>query len=119
MPDRLLSCRDCGAQFAFREAEQKTFKEKGYRNVPSRCPDCREKRNPSQPVGDWRSQLLWLRDSKELARPKRVDSVATSTAVTCSSCGKETRVPFVPTTGRPVYCSDCFATTRATSAAKG
>lgn len=27
---------------------------------------------------------------------------------TCSSCGKECEVPFRPTTGKPVYCSDCF-----------
>ena len=27
---------------------------------------------------------------------------------TCSNCGKECEVPFKPTTGKPVYCSDCF-----------
>ena len=26
----------------------------------------------------------------------------------CSNCGKECQVPFKPTTGKPVYCSDCF-----------
>ncbi len=26
----------------------------------------------------------------------------------CSSCGKETEVPFKPTEGRPVYCKDCY-----------
>jgi len=26
----------------------------------------------------------------------------------CSSCGKDCEVPFRPTTGKPVYCSDCF-----------
>ena len=31
---------------------------------------------------------------------------------TCSSCGKEARVPFRPTNGKPVYCSDCFRTMR-------
>ncbi|HET8630884.1 MAG TPA: DEAD/DEAH box helicase [Thermomicrobiales bacterium] len=29
-------------------------------------------------------------------------------AVTCAACGRETTVPFVPRTGRPLYCSDCF-----------
>ncbi|MBR5294970.1 MAG: zinc-binding protein, partial [Clostridia bacterium] len=24
-------------------------------------------------------------------------------------CGKEAKVPFQPTSDRPVYCSDCFA----------
>jgi len=27
---------------------------------------------------------------------------------TCSDCGEETKVPFKPTEGRPVYCRDCF-----------
>lgn len=27
---------------------------------------------------------------------------------TCSNCGKECEVPFRPTQGKPVYCSDCF-----------
>lgn len=26
----------------------------------------------------------------------------------CSNCGKECQVPFKPTTGKPIYCSDCF-----------
>lgn len=26
----------------------------------------------------------------------------------CSNCGKDCEVPFRPTTGKPVYCSDCF-----------
>ena len=33
-------------------------------------------------------------------------------SATCSSCGKEARVPFRPTNGKPVYCSDCFRTMR-------
>ncbi len=32
---------------------------------------------------------------------------------TCSNCGKEASVPFRPTSGKPVYCSDCFALRRA------
>lgn len=28
--------------------------------------------------------------------------------VTCSKCGKQCQVPFRPTEGKPVYCSDCF-----------
>jgi len=26
----------------------------------------------------------------------------------CSNCGKDCEVPFRPTTGKPVYCSECF-----------
>ena len=31
------------------------------------------------------------------------------TRVTCSSCGDECRVPFRPTSNKPVYCDDCFS----------
>ena len=26
----------------------------------------------------------------------------------CSNCGKDCQVPFRPTNGKPVYCSECF-----------
>ena len=29
-------------------------------------------------------------------------------SATCSNCGKDCQVPFRPTNGKPVYCSDCF-----------
>ena len=28
--------------------------------------------------------------------------------VTCDKCGKQCRVPFRPSGGKPVFCSDCF-----------
>jgi len=31
----------------------------------------------------------------------------------CSECGKTAKVPFRPTSGKPVYCTDCFARRRA------
>ncbi|MDP3901590.1 MAG: type IV secretion system DNA-binding domain-containing protein [bacterium] len=31
----------------------------------------------------------------------------------CSSCGKETKVPFKPIAGRPVFCSECYAKAKA------
>ncbi len=31
---------------------------------------------------------------------------------TCSDCGKECEVPFKPTQGKPVRCSDCFKKNR-------
>jgi len=32
----------------------------------------------------------------------------TMTKVTCDECKKSCEVPFRPTAGKPVYCSDCF-----------
>ncbi len=31
---------------------------------------------------------------------------------TCADCGKECEVPFKPTEGKPVKCSDCFRKNR-------
>ena len=91
--DKTLTCRDCGQTFTFTSSEQQFYADKGFQNEPSRCPECRQARKASggdRPRGG----------SREM-----VD-------VTCSSCGKPTQVPFVPTAGRPVYCSDCFADQR-------
>ncbi len=41
-------------------------------------------------------------------RGPRDNSRDESTTVTCSDCGTECTVPFVPRTNKPVYCSDCF-----------
>lgn len=44
MADKLLVCKDCGAEFTFTEGEQEFYKEKGFENEPQRCPDCRRAR---------------------------------------------------------------------------
>jgi len=47
-------------------------------------------------------------ESSRSFRNSRDDSRGESTTVTCSDCGTECQVPFVPRTNKPVYCSDCF-----------
>ncbi|MBP6884269.1 MAG: type IV secretion system DNA-binding domain-containing protein [Candidatus Pacebacteria bacterium] len=47
-------------------------------------------------INDWSGMLVGL---EETGKFKAV----------CSSCGKETTVPFEPEEGRPVYCKDCIA----------
>ena len=42
------------------------------------------------------------RDDRDRSRPKKMYSV------TCDKCGRRCEVPFNPTEGKPVYCSDCF-----------
>jgi len=37
----------------------------------------------------------------------------------CDSCKKETKVPFKPTPGKPVYCSDCFEKIKASDKKPG
>ena len=41
------------------------------------------------------------------------------TRTTCSNCGAQTTVPFLPTQGRPVLCRDCFQTNEAVSRVAG
>lgn len=90
--DKTLTCRDCGQKFTFSVSEQQFFAERGFQNEPSRCPECRAERKASG--GD-------RRPSPGSRERQMVD-------VTCASCGKPTQVPFTPTAGRPVYCSDCY-----------
>ncbi len=39
--DKTLTCRECGAEFAFTAGEQEFYEQKGFQNEPQRCPDCR------------------------------------------------------------------------------
>ena len=44
MPDKMINCKDCGTEFYFTEGEQAFYREKGFGNEPTRCPDCRRAR---------------------------------------------------------------------------
>lgn len=44
MADKVLTCKDCNAEFTFTESEQAFYKEKGFDNEPQRCADCRRAR---------------------------------------------------------------------------
>ena len=50
------------------------------------------------------------RDSDRPEGPRRRDRdfVKDMHTVICDKCGTECEVPFKPTAGKPVYCSDCF-----------
>jgi len=92
---KTLQCADCGAQFTFSAEDQEFFQSKGYTNEPKRCPSCRQAR-------------------KTESRGSRGSSFGPRQMypATCAQCGKDTEVPFAPTTGRPVYCSDCYKKVR-------
>ncbi len=91
MSDKQLTCRDCGAGFVFTDSEQDFYRQKGFDNEPTRCPDCRSARKASRDSGRG-----YDRAPRELH------------PAVCASCGKDTQVPFLPRNDRPVYCSDCF-----------
>jgi CxxC-x17-CxxC domain-containing protein len=136
--DKTLTCGDCGMEFIFNEREQAFYAEKGF-SEPRRCPSCRQSRKAARATegggygggsyssgGDFGSYSGagysaggygggrsgggygggggggggFSRGPREMFE------------ATCSSCGKEARVPFRPTNGKPVYCSDCFRAQR-------
>ncbi|UCG84235.1 MAG: zinc-ribbon domain containing protein [Dehalococcoidia bacterium] len=93
--DKTLTCSDCGAAFTFGAGEQEFFASKGLNNEPGRCPDCRAARKQQRSGGyggGYRQRQMY--------------------PAVCASCGKDCQVPFEPRDGRPVYCSDCYSTSR-------
>lgn len=91
MQDKVTACRDCGVEFTFTVGEQEFYAQKGYTNAPQRCPECRAARK-----GTTGGNTGGARPQRELFPAK------------CAGCGSETQVPFRPTQGKPVYCSDCY-----------
>ncbi|MBI2858586.1 MAG: zinc-ribbon domain containing protein [Chloroflexi bacterium] len=97
--DKTLKCVDCANDFVFTSSEQEMFASKGYANEPKRCPDCRAARR--QQRGDSVGGGGGYQHTQREMFP-----------TVCAACGKETQVPFEPRTGRPVYCSACYAKVR-------
>ncbi len=102
MQDKTLTCRDCGRQFVFTAGEQEFYAQKGFTNQPSRCPECRANRKAS---GGGYSGGGYSAGGERRERQMY--------PAVCASCGKDTMVPFQPSGDRPVYCSDCFSSQRA------
>jgi CxxC-x17-CxxC domain-containing protein len=90
-----LTCVECNQNFVFTAADQEFHAARGYQN-PKRCQTCREQRRAAGGGGYGRGQREMF-------------------VTTCSSCGKEAQVPFVPRQDRPVYCSDCYQPKQHTS----
>ena len=122
--DKTLTCRDCGMAFTFTAGEQDFYAQKGFENEPTRCPSCRQARKQERNGGGRGGYSS--RDSYGSSygggnsygsgsygggyssdRGQREMHTAT-----CSSCGREAQVPFVPRGDKPVYCSDCFQNQR-------
>lgn len=131
--DKTLTCRECGRDFSFTASEQEFYASRGLQNEPGRCPECRAARKAA---GGGRSGGSYSDHSggSSYGGASSRGSYGSGggggsygggsggygsreprqmyTAV-CSSCGGEAQVPFQPTSGKPVYCRDCFAKQRA------
>ena len=95
MQDQTLKCKDCGADFIWTSGEQEFYKQKGFTNPPTRCPNCRAKKKADMQGGMGGGGM-------------RQDF-----PITCSNCGKQDTVPFKPMGNKPVLCRDCFKSQRA------
>ena len=100
MADKTLTCADCGQQFVFTSSEQEFYAERGF-SEPRRCAPCRAAKKAARGDSDGSS-----RSSGGYGGPRQMYPA------TCSSCGRDTQVPFQPTGSKPVYCSDCFSSQR-------
>ena len=126
MADKTLTCSDCGMEFAFTEREQAFYAEKGF-SEPRRCPSCRASRKAARSGGDGSFGGGSYSGGGGYDSGyggggggygggggfgNRSSGPREMFAATCSSCGREANVPFRPTNGKPVYCSDCFRSQR-------
>ena len=109
--DKVLTCADCGQEFVFSAREQEFYASRQF-SEPRRCGSCRASRKASRGESGGAGYGGGYGDSYGggggYSRGPREMFTAT-----CSACGKEAQVPFRPTSGKPVYCSDCFALRRA------
>jgi CxxC-x17-CxxC domain-containing protein len=106
MPDKILTCRDCGTQFTFTASEQEFFTSKGFTNEPGRCTNCRSARKESRDGGFSGGGYSSGGGGGYQRREQQMFPAV------CAQCGKDTQVPFQPRGDRPVYCSPCFEVQR-------
>ncbi len=110
--DRTLTCADCGQEFVFTSSEQQFYQERGFSD-PRRCRSCRAARKASMGSGDSSMGGGGGYSAGGGGGGFRERRPREMFEATCSNCGKTAMVPFRPTSGKPVYCDDCFSRRRA------
>ena len=119
--DKNLTCADCGQQFVFTASEQDFYAQRGF-TEPRRCPTDRAARKAAR-QSSGAGYSLGYGDAGSYGGGGYSSGGSYSSggydrgpremfSATCSNCGNEAKVPFRPTSGKPVYCSDCFRTMR-------
>ena len=127
--DKNLTCADCGQEFVFTASEQDFYAQRGF-TEPRRCGSCRASRKAARgDSGGGGSYGSYGAGGGYSAGGGggysagggygggggggyRERGPREMFAATCSNCGREAQVPFRPTSGKPVYCSDCFRSMR-------
>ena len=126
--DKNLTCADCGQEFVFTASEQDFYAQRGF-TEPRRCPSCRASRKAARQASDGGSYGSYGASGGYSAGGGggyssggggyggggggyRERGPREMFSATCSNCGREAQVPFRPTSGKPVYCSDCFRSMR-------
>jgi CxxC-x17-CxxC domain-containing protein len=113
--DKTLTCADCNQEFTFTASEQQFYADRQF-SEPRRCASCRAAKKAAR--GDSGGGGYSSGGSGGYSGggsggyssgPREMFSA------TCSSCGREAQVPFRPSGAKPVYCSDCFTSQRASS----
>ena len=94
--DKSIHCSASGTIFTLSAEDQGIFQSWGFANEPKRCFSCRQTRKPERYENGSHSNII----GRHMFR------------ATCADCGKDTRIPFEPRSGRPVYCSDCYRKVR-------
>lgn len=97
--DKTLTCSDCGGTFVFTKDEQEFYQQKGFRNEPKRCPQCRKAKKIARGGG---GRGYGGRSGGYGGGERQ------SFNITCSACGRAATVPFKPRNNKPVYCDACF-----------
>jgi CxxC-x17-CxxC domain-containing protein len=96
--EKLLHCYNCKKSFVFTVEAQESRTSQGYPNDPTNCPTCHRTRK--------------TRLTSYGSKDENYNSHRQMFPVTCTQCGKATRVPFQPRQGKPIYCIDCQLKTR-------
>ena len=128
MSDRTLTCRDCGQAFTFTAGEQAFYQERGF-SEPQRCANCRAERKAQRATSGYDSGSGSYSSGGGggyssggsyggggggySSGPRQLFPAV------CSACGKDTEVPFQPSSDKPVYCRECFQERRASAPRTG
>lgn len=94
--DKKLACQDCQKEFVWSAGEQEFFAQKGFENIPKRCPDCRKQRRHDGP------------------KPQVKVETGAEWEVACKECGKKDMVDFKPRNPENILCEECFLKEKST-----